>query len=406
MQDIIIAKPYRFVPPHRGDWVPSLVQRLRLVDLYLNVFEGVTSFEVRHVERLRESVRQQCGILIAPNHCRYADPIAIGWLAREAGVNVFAMASWHLFQQNWLQAFAMRMCGGFSVYREGIDRQSLDTAIDILARATRPLVVFPEGTVFRTNDHLQPLLDGVSFLARTAARRAAQEQRQVVIHPVGIKYLFRGDVMASVLPVIEQLEDRLCLQFPGPGGDVLQRVERLGEALLTLQEIRFLGRGQSGETSARRDQLIRTLLDPLEIKWLGRTQDARLVPRIKQLRVKMVPQLIDPQTASQQQQAIWADLNVLYLVQQVGSYPATYLQQPSDMRLLETVERLEEDITGRARIHRPLHAILQVDEPIVVETGTIPRGGHDPVMATLDTRLRSMLHELAQEARPVPGGSG
>lgn len=40
------------------------------------------------------------------------------------------------------------------MYREGLDRESLRTAIDILATARRPLVVFAEDVVTRANDRL------------------------------------------------------------------------------------------------------------------------------------------------------------------------------------------------------------------------------------------------------------
>ncbi len=92
------------------------------------------------------------------------------WLAaREAKTHVHAIASWHLFAKSWFDAFAIQKMGGFSLFREGTDRQSLETAIGVLAEATRPLILFPEGATNRTNDVLQPLLDGVAFIARTAA---------------------------------------------------------------------------------------------------------------------------------------------------------------------------------------------------------------------------------------------
>ncbi len=67
--------------------------------------------------------------------------------------------------------------GAFSIYREGVDRQSIDLAVEILATGERPLVIFPEGAVFRTNDRLQPLLDGVAFLARTLPRSGPKRMR-------------------------------------------------------------------------------------------------------------------------------------------------------------------------------------------------------------------------------------
>ncbi len=448
MQNIIIPKPYEFIPPHRGKLVPSLVQSFRIVDTYLARAEGITSFEVRGIEHLRESLARGRGILLAPNHCRYADPLAMGWVARQAKVHVFAMASWHLFQQHWLQAFAMRMCGGFSVYREGADRQSLDTAINILVDAQRPLVVFPEGAVFHTNDRLHPLLDGVAFLARSAARRRAkQDLGEVVVHPVGIKYVFRsGDALASLRPVLDRIEARFTWRSTHvPEHDhspqrLVARVRRLEEGLLTLKELQYLGRPQMGDIGERRTCLIEELIGEVESKWLDKRQSGGTLNRIKQLRTKMVPWLIDPvgnrrteatgahdnltsddtdsarsSTAARglpsallgcpperRKHQIWGDLERLYVAQQVSSYPVGYLDEPTDMRLLETVERVEEDIMDRATVHRPLHAILQVDEPIVVSTDRPPRDGADPLMEALRVRLEAMLDQLSHAARPIP----
>lgn len=403
MQEIIIEKPYRFVPPHRGDWIPALIQKTKLVDRYLSRFEGIESFEVRHVERLKESLRAGHGILLAPNHCRYADPIALGWLAREAQVHIYSMASWHLFNQNWLQSLAIKLCGGFSVFREGVDRKSIDTAVEILTEAKRPLVLFPEGTVFRTNDLLNPLMEGVSFLARTAARRRAKAQLgRVVVHPVAIKYLFRGDLPATVEPVLQMIEERLTWADTMRSRNLVARVRCLEEALLSLKEVQFFGKAQAGSLADRKQALIARLMDPLEIELLGRPQGGNLLPRIKQLRALLVPHLTEPATSQEQRRVIWRQLADIYLAQQIESYPVGYLDHPTETRVLETVERFEEDLTDRARIHRPLHAILEVEPAIEVEATKPPKDQPDPITAQLEASLRSRLATLSKESAPVP----
>ena len=66
--------------------------------------------------------------------------------------------------------------GAFSVNREGVDRQSINVAIDLLAQAKRPLVIFPEGATSRTADYLHALLDGVAFIARAAAKKRSKQE--------------------------------------------------------------------------------------------------------------------------------------------------------------------------------------------------------------------------------------
>ena len=120
------------------------------------------------------------------------------------------MASWSVFKQSRLQTFVARRVGAFSVYREGMDRASLNQAIDTLVDARRPLVIFPEGVISRANDRLGGLMDGTAFMARQAARKRAKDNpdAKVVIHPVAIKYQFLGNLNESIEPVLKQIEDR------------------------------------------------------------------------------------------------------------------------------------------------------------------------------------------------------
>ncbi len=403
MQNIIVAKPYQFIPPFHGDWIPWLVQKLRLVDVYLKHFEGVESHEIRGSEHLRQSLQRGHGILLAPNHCRYADPIAMGWIARELDFYIYSMASWHLFHQNRWQALAMRLCGGFSVYREGLDRQALSMAVDVLAGAKRPLIIFPEGTVFRTNDRLQALLDGVAFLARTAAkRRLKQDGGKVVIHPVAIKYLFRGDVKQAIEPVLQQLEKRLTLDYIGSPPPLLERLNKLLQAQVALQEVKYLGCPQCGSLGERQRRLIQHLLVPLEQQWFGRQVDESIMPRVKQLRTVIVPRLLKADVTAAEKEALWSQLADIYMAQQIASHPADYLDQPTDTRLLETIESIQEDLTDRTHKQRPLHAILEIGPAIEVEPQRATREGADPLMADLSNSLQNMLTQLASEARAWP----
>jgi hypothetical protein len=50
--------------------------------------------------------------------------------------------------------------GAFSIKREGVDRQAIDTAIDVLVRADRPLVMFPRGLHLT---HYRPAEDALGW---------------------------------------------------------------------------------------------------------------------------------------------------------------------------------------------------------------------------------------------------
>src|SRR5206468_13111949 len=123
----------------------------------------------------------------------------------------------HIFMQSKLQRFMINRAGAFSIYREGMDRGAVVTAIEILEKAERPLVIFPEGAISRTNDHLNALLDGTAFIARQAAKKRAKASpnAKVVIHPIAIRYRFHGDLAATLEPVLDDIESRLTRRRHG-----------------------------------------------------------------------------------------------------------------------------------------------------------------------------------------------
>lgn len=172
MHKVVVEEPYKFIPPYRGRLF-SWMFRLWLKP-YLRKTHGIVRCTYEGLEHVRESIKAGHGILLCPNHSRDSDPMLIGMLCRAIPSHVFSMASWHIFKQSRLEAFVVRRLGGFSVYREGMDRQALDTSVRIVTNAERPLVVFPEGVISRTNDRLNALMDGVSFIARVAAKKRAE----------------------------------------------------------------------------------------------------------------------------------------------------------------------------------------------------------------------------------------
>ncbi|MDG2382941.1 MAG: 1-acyl-sn-glycerol-3-phosphate acyltransferase [Pirellulaceae bacterium] len=402
MQNIIIEKPYEFIPPHRGSGWPNFIQRFRLIDIYLRRSQGILSYEIRQGERLRASLNAGHGILLTPNHCRPADPIAMGWLARDVNTLVYGMASAHLFHQDRFTGWAIQKMGGFSVYREGMDRQAINTSVEILAKAERPLIIFPEGAVTRTNDKLSALLDGVAFIARSGAkkRKKIDPDGKVVIHPVAIKYLFKGDLEQVLGPVLAEIENRLSwrTRIAAP---LFHRIQSVGFALLTLKELEYFGSPQVGTLTERLNGLINRLLHPLEMEWFNAEQEGPVIPRIKALRMKILPDLKQGDLSEDERIRRWNQLSDIYLSQQISSYPPDYLTaQPSVDRLLETVERYEEDLTDAVRVHSDLHAVLEVGEAIEVDTQRDRKAEVDPIMVNIEESLQEMLDRLATESRP------
>ena len=400
MQNIIIEKPYKFRPPCRGTIWSSLIQQCNLFTRFLRRKEGVVDHEVRHLDRLLKSLQAGHGILITPNHSRNADPLVMGWITKAAKCHVYAMASWHLFNQDWFTSWAIHKMGGFSVYREGIDRQAINMAVDILNTAERPLVIFPEGAVTRTNDQLHALLDGVAFIARSAAKRRRRRSAdlKVVVHPVALKYFFEGDLNVVADEVLTRIEKRLSWR-PQRELPLMSRVGKVGMALLSLKELEYFESTQEGSLEQRLDRLIQRLLVPLEEEWFGKSQQGSVIPRIKALRMKILPEMVRGEVDEEERQRRWKQLADLYVVQQISCYPPDYLSKfASRDRIFETLERFEEDLTDQVQVHGSLKVVIDIGEAIEVSPDRDRSLKSDPLMNQLATQLQGMLDELAKES--------
>lgn len=402
MQNIVIAKPYRFVPPRFSPFWARIIQWY--LPHYLRRNHGITSWECVGTERLRASLQAGHGVLLAANHSRPCDPMVLGLLSREVARPFHVMASWHLFMQSRVQSFLLPRIGGFSVHREGLDRESLKCATRILAEARFPLTIFPEGFVTRNNDRLLNLQEGVAFLARTAAKQKAGSSRpgKVVVHPVFVRYFFEGDLVATLTPVLQDIEARISWQ-PQQQLPLRDRIVKVGHALLALKEIEYLGATQTGGVGERLPQLLDRLLEPLEKEWAGGRRESDAMARVKRLRSAILPDMIEGELTEAETARRWRQLADLYVVQQLHCYSEDYLADaPSPERLLETVERYEEDLTDAARPHPPLRAVISVGEAIEASPTRDKSADGDPIATELRRQLQTMLEESKGRRRAAP----
>lgn len=397
MQKVVFEEPYKFVPPVRHTrWVKACTYVLRL---HMRRVYGISKAELQNAHHLQKALKDGHSVLLCPNHCRLSDPLSMGLISSDLDTPIFALASWHVFKQSKFQAFMTRRLGGFSIYREGVDRTALNYAINILTTGERPLVVYPEGVISRTNEQLGELMDGTAFMARAAAKKRAAmtPPKKVVVIPVGMRYSFQGDVESAVKPVLDEIENRLAFNS-GSELPAIERIERIGNALLSLREIEYTGSTQTGSMHDRLDRLIDHILHPLEQEWFKETRAGNAVARVKNVRAAILPNLTGTTISADERKRLWKQLADVYLAQQLWFYPRGYLTKDSrPERLLETVERLEEDLTDEVRIHRSWHLAMEFGEPIEVDPKR-PRGGDgDPLMKKVANSIKRMIGDSSVE---------
>jgi 1-acyl-sn-glycerol-3-phosphate acyltransferase len=399
---VVSDKSYEPVLPYHGRIWPRALNLY--FPRYLRRCYGTTKVEVLGAEKLRESIAAGHGVLVTPNHCRDEDPFVLSKVARAVGMPFFVVASAHLFMGSKLQAFLLRRAGAFSIYREGMDKQAVQTSIKILETASRPLAIFPEGHVSRTNDRLSPMLEGTALIARQAAKKRAKENKKVVVHPIALRYSFPFDVDAVAAKMLDEIEVRLTWR-PSRELPLHMRIKRVGSGLLALKELQYLGQTQSGTLIDRIAKLTDAILKPLEVEWVNGKSDGHPVARVKRLRAALVPDLIKGDLNAADQERLWRLLDDAELAQQLNHYPPDYVTEGcAKGRIIETIERFEEDLTGKVSVPGPVEARVMVGDAIEVSTSRLARGEGDPLMADIEEQLQSMLG-LSTSMTPPVGAS-
>jgi len=400
MQAVVIDKPYTFIPPRFSRFWHAVVRRL--LPRYLKKSDGITAVECIGAEKLRASLDAGHGIMIVGNHCRPCDPMILDSLAAEAGRPFHVIASWHVFMTNKIQRFLLPRMGGFSVYREGMDRESLKCAIKTVADGKFPLVIFAEGMITRCNDRLVNFMEGPAFMARAAAKQ--RKQGKVVIHPVFIRYFFEGNLEQSIIPVIESIERRLSWQ-PQVQLPASERILKIGGALLGLKEIEYFQSPQPGTFRERLLRLEDHLLTPLENQWTSGRHDGDTMARVKRLRSAFLPEMVTGELTESDRAARWRHLADVYLVQQLHCYTGDYTENPTPERILETVERYEEDLTDVARPHFPIRAVITVGDAIEVTAARDRSHEVDPITAEIRKRMEELLESSKARRKAAPAGT-
>ena len=253
------------------------------------------------------------------------------------------------------QSFLLPRLGGFSVYREGLDRESLKCATRILAEARFPLVIFPEGFVTRNNDRLMNLMDGVAFLARAAAKQRAASPR--LARSCCIRFLSATFSKATSRRPSRRSCRKSKPACPGSRRVICPCANGLSKPATPCS------RSRKWNTSARPNparrgngsaRLLDHLLEPLEREWTGGRREPDPMTRIKRLRAAILPEMVHGELTEEERARRWRQLADLYLAQQLHCYSGDYLADaPTPERLLEMVERYEEDLTDAARPHPP-----------------------------------------------------
>jgi len=395
--------PYRIAPPPRW-WGPAmkpkLVRMLRPFRRWrcAHVMK-LAEVEVQNAETVQEALAQGQGVLITPNHATHADPDTMYAAADHVGCPFYFMSTWHLFEgRGALGRRILQWHGVFSVDREGADLQAFKQAVKIAQSEPHPLVIFPEGEVYHCNDRVTPFREGAAVIALSAAKRA---KRPVVCVPCAQKYEYTKDPVPELLPLMDELERRIHWR-PRPDLPLKDRIYRFAEAAMALKEMEFLGRAGAGTLPERTNALANEVLRRLEERHGVDPGDSTIPERVKELRHVSLGELGKLEAGDPRHKQLNDDLDDLFLVVQLFSYPGDYVaEKPSVERLAETLDKFEEDLLGKysATIRATRRATVRFGEPVSVQAGRDRKTAARELTDTLERRVQDMLDDLGASER-------
>jgi len=367
--------------------------------------QRLLEIEVRGLDHLRQAIDQGQGVLITPNHSSHADCFAFYEAADRLGCPFYVMVAWQNFvRDGWLRSLALRHHGGFSVDREGTDLRAFRQAVEILQSRPHPLVVFPEGDVYHLNQRITPFREGPAAMSLLAARQGA---RPVVCVPCGIRYRYLDDPTPELLRLMDDLE-RAIFWRPRPDLALAQRIYRFAEGALALKEIEFLGHTCSGPLPRRIADLADYILKSIETRYGMNAAGVTVPERVKALRQQAIGRLGKLPEDDPGRRQYEADLDDVFLVVQLFSYPGDYVaQQPSVERIAETLDKLEEDVLGlqTARIRGTRKATVTFGEPIHVKAERGKREGAAALTQLLEERVQGLLDDRSPYVDAKPNRS-
>ena len=215
------------------------------------------------------------------------------------------------------------------------------------------------------------------------------------MHPVAYQYEHRSDPEQSLSPVLTRLEKRLFWQT-FEQSPVRERIDRLREAMQCTREVQVLGHTKTGNVEYRMAELANHILQKNEQEWLEKTQTGDVISRVKDLRTAIVADMANGRVDHAERTRRWRILADLYYAQCMSLHVPGYLDQDAagdryHHRLFETVERMEEELTDKATLHRDLHVAVRVGEAIEIDPNMRKPRGTDPFMVDLRARMLQLL---------------
>ena len=389
--------PYEFSPPKYSFWFRPVLHLI--CAWHLRKKFNIHEIQYHGHQNVASLIKSRQSVLVTPNHADHADPSLLVHIGRKLDAAFHFMAAREGFERSRLTRFVLQRSGAFSVDREGADLASIKTAINILRECRFPLVIFPEGEIYHHHEELDTLNEGVATILLRASDKLPDDKNSFVV-PTAIRIRHDPSVEVTFSERLNNLERRITWK-PKPHLNVVERIYRLGGALLSIKEEEFLGRAQQGDLPSRIQNLQQQLIEQIEKKHTAIKLSETIPARIKSLRQLIRKELSRETTGPPKPRTgeLYDELDQIFVAQQLYSYPGQYLrEQPNLNRIAETIYKLEEDVLEKEIHPTPRKAHVVFGEPIDVrrflrDNGLSAKDGVRPMTALLRAKIQDLLNQ-------------
>jgi len=419
--------PFKFRPPKTSRrWVRT-VQRLLPLFERLDGTMVPVQFDPSDLDRLRALRGQR--VVLAPNHPEGVEPYVLFQMAKLFGDEFNYIAAKEAFEQpppafrwvKWLGLYApiMQRLGVYSIVRGTADRESFRTTRELLVKGERWLVIFPEGEVCWHSENLMPLQQGVAQFGFWALEDLSRTGNTPPLYfvPVAIKFRFVSDVRPGIDRTLHRLEHKLRLAPPDPAQSRYDRLLRIGDVVLGINEKRYGVRPPPDTPFGDRIREVKELILARIAIAVGVTQSREqpILERVREL-FNALDRIVHEEygddayehlvrnLSPQEIRALYAELSRML---HIAAFHDGYVKETmSAERFYDVLGQLEWEVFRRRSSWGPRRATVKVGSPInlTLRLGayrTDKRAGREAVTQEMETALRDMLRVLAADAQVI-----
>jgi 1-acyl-sn-glycerol-3-phosphate acyltransferase len=392
--------PPRYWPPQLSRWWVRFFRRRRR--RVLRRQQRIVGIDVQDGDHLRRLLDQGVGIMITPNHSFHYDSYVLFEAADRIGTPLHIMTAWQVFaMSSWLERWSLQKHGCFSIDRESNDLQAFRLAVRILQEKQHPLVIFPEGEIYHTNDWVNPFREGAAAIALTAARKG---NRSIFCLPCAMKCFYVDDPVPELLRLMDRLEERLMWR-PRHDLSLPERVYRLAQGIVSLKELEYVGKSRRGGLRERCDHLADVILTRQEHHYELKNDKSAALERVRELRRTLIERMGQVPGQSPDAAQIHTDMDDLFFVTQLYSYPGNYLREKLTLeRLAETMDKLEEDLlqSNYPAVRGTRRVVVRFGEPVSVTGDRHKREAVPLLTQLLQDRVQQLLDDLKVNSAEHP----